>query len=416
MMINIEERALGGFLGLACGDALGSVVEFCPRGSFRPLTDMRSGGKFRLPKGHWTDDTSMAICLAESLVAKPEFDPLDQMNRYYEWADTGKNSSLPHTFGIGKQVAFMLGEFKRTGNPYTPRTDAKYSGNGSLMRLMPVILRYHQNHENVLKYAELSSKTTHATSEAIQSCQYFSTLILRIFQGLTKDQLFQDKDALTFDKLTHICLGEFKNKKSDDVGSIGYVVDSLEVALWAFWHTDNFKDAVLMAANLGDDADTNASICGQIAGAYYGVKNIPDSWLDCLYRKNDIEKLTLELLKMRDENMITVYGIKNCDTVKKALKWLADHNIEHKLHDYRVDGLDNAFLQQAEAQFGWENLVNKRSTTWRNLDEDVKKTLSKATALSVLAENPTLIKRPIILQEGKALIGFDEKEYQAVFA
>ncbi len=114
--------------------------------------------------------------------------------------------------------------------------------------------------------------------------------------------------------------------------------------------------------------------------------------------------------------MITVYGIKNCDTVKKALKWLADHNIEHKLYDYRVDGLDKSFLQQAEAQFGWENLVNKRSTTWRNLDENVKKTLSKSTALSVLADNPTLIKRPIILQEGKALIGFDEKEYQAVFA
>ena len=114
--------------------------------------------------------------------------------------------------------------------------------------------------------------------------------------------------------------------------------------------------------------------------------------------------------------MITVYGIKNCDTVKKALKWLADHNIEHKLHDYRVDGLDTAFLQQAEAQFGWENLVNKRSTTWRNLEDDVKKTLSKATALSVLAENPTLIKRPIILQEGKALIVVDEKEYQTVFA
>lgn len=114
--------------------------------------------------------------------------------------------------------------------------------------------------------------------------------------------------------------------------------------------------------------------------------------------------------------MITVYGIKNCDTMKKTLKWLADHNIEHKLHDYRVEGLDTAFLQQAEAQFGWENLVNKRSTTWRNLDENVKKTLSKATALSVLAENPTLIKRPIILQEGKALIGFDVKEYKKIFA
>ncbi len=117
--------------------------------------------------------------------------------------------------------------------------------------------------------------------------------------------------------------------------------------------------------------------------------------------------------------MIIVYGIKNCDTVKKALKWLTEHNIEHniehKLHDYRVDGLDAQFLQQAEAQFGWDNLVNKRSTTWRNLDEKVKNTLSKSTALSVLAENPTLIKRPIILQDGKALIGFNEKEYSVAF-
>lgn len=114
--------------------------------------------------------------------------------------------------------------------------------------------------------------------------------------------------------------------------------------------------------------------------------------------------------------MITVYGIKNCDTVKKALKWLADHNIKHKLHDYRIDGLDTAFLQQAEAQFGWENLVNKRSTTWRNLDEEIKKNLSKTTALSVLMDNPTLIKRPIIMQDNKALIGFNEKEYEKAFS
>lgn len=109
--------------------------------------------------------------------------------------------------------------------------------------------------------------------------------------------------------------------------------------------------------------------------------------------------------------MIIVYGIKNCDTVKKALKWLADHQIEHKLHDYRVDGLDTNFLMQAENQFGWENLVNKRSTTWRNLDENIKKTLDKTTALHVLTEQPTLIKRPIILQDNIALIGFNEKDY-----
>ena len=114
--------------------------------------------------------------------------------------------------------------------------------------------------------------------------------------------------------------------------------------------------------------------------------------------------------------MITVYGIKNCDTVKKALKWLAEHDIEHQLHDYRSDGLNEDFLIKAEQQFGWENLLNRRSTTWRNLDEQVKKTLEKPTALSVLMAHPTLIKRPIILQDGIALIGFNDKLYEQSFS
>lgn len=113
--------------------------------------------------------------------------------------------------------------------------------------------------------------------------------------------------------------------------------------------------------------------------------------------------------------MIKVYGIKNCDTVKKALKWLNDNQIDHQLHDYRVDGLDPNWLTQAESAFGWEALVNKRSTTWRNLDQAIKDNLDRTTALKVLTEQPTLIKRPIILQDGKALIGFNEAEYKAAF-
>ena len=114
--------------------------------------------------------------------------------------------------------------------------------------------------------------------------------------------------------------------------------------------------------------------------------------------------------------MITVYGIKNCDTVKKALTWLAEHGVEHKLHDYRMDGLNEDFLVKAEQQFGWDNLLNRRSTTWRNLDEQVKKTLEKPTALSVLMAHPTLIKRPIILQDDIALIGFNDKLYEQAFS
>ena len=113
--------------------------------------------------------------------------------------------------------------------------------------------------------------------------------------------------------------------------------------------------------------------------------------------------------------MTTLYGIKNCDTVKKAQKWLADHNLNPQLHDYRVNGLDPAWLAEMAEKFGWETLVNKKSTTWRGLSDDVKNNLNKETALQVLTENPTLIKRPIVLADNVALIGFNEAEYKQAF-
>lgn len=110
---------------------------------------------------------------------------------------------------------------------------------------------------------------------------------------------------------------------------------------------------------------------------------------------------------------MNIYGIKNCDTVKKAIKWLTDNGFQPELHDYRVDGLDPNWLAEMEATFGWENLVNKRSTTWRGLSDEIKNNLNRDTALQVLAEQPTLIKRPIVLHNNVALIGFDATEYQA---
>lgn len=111
--------------------------------------------------------------------------------------------------------------------------------------------------------------------------------------------------------------------------------------------------------------------------------------------------------------MTKVYGIKNCDTVKKALKWLEENGLQPQLHDYRVDGLDAKWLEQMADKFGWETLVNKRSTTWRGLADEVKNSLNRETALQVLNEQPTLIKRPIVIAGDVALIGFDATEYQA---
>lgn len=113
--------------------------------------------------------------------------------------------------------------------------------------------------------------------------------------------------------------------------------------------------------------------------------------------------------------MVTVYGIKNCDTVKKALKWLADHNIDARLHDYRQDGIDEVLLSQFVTSFAWQDLLNKRSTTWRELAQESKDNINEDNIVALLLAKPTLIKRPIILDAVQPLLGFSEKQYLSVF-
>ncbi len=296
--MNVDlDRYEGCLLGLACGDAVGTAVEFLPRGRFAPLTDMTGGGKFRLRKGEWTDDTSMALCLAESLIECNGFDPLDQMQRYWQWADQGHNSCRPHAFGIGKTVAAALTRFHRTGEPFCGSTDPSSSGNGSLMRLAPIPMYYLNDPDRAMDYAALGSATTHASEECLASCRYFALVLLRALAGeRDKAKLFPAR--LEFDApetMKRIIDQCFRQVSEAQVSGSGYVVESLEAALWSFWHTDNFRDAILAAANLGDDADTTAAICGQIAGAYYGSSQIPEDWVSSLYRGEDIRRIARQL-------------------------------------------------------------------------------------------------------------------------
>ena len=296
--MNVDlERYEGCLLGLACGDAVGATVEFIPRGRFAPVTDMTGGGKFRLQKGEWTDDTSMALCLAESLIERGCFDPLDQMQRYWRWADQGHNSCRSYAFGIGKTVAKALSRFHQTGEPYSGSTDSRSSGNGSLMRLAPIPMYYLRSSEQAQDFAALSSMTTHASDECLASCRYFALVLLRALAGETdKTRLLPIPCDLDLPPaLQPIAEQRFRHAHVDHISGSGYVVESLEAALWCFWHTDNFRDAVLAAANLGDDADTTAAICGQLAGAYYGIKQIPQLWVSALHRADDIRRIAREL-------------------------------------------------------------------------------------------------------------------------
>lgn len=284
------ERYRGSLLGLACGDAVGTAVEFRPRGSFAPLMDMIGGGPFGLDPGKWTDDTSMALCLAESLLNKSGFDAADQMGRYLNWWQWGYLSSTGDCFDIGMTVRQALLTYQETGNPFAGSTDPQTAGNGSLMRLAPVALYYYPDVAQVESYCADSSRTTHAAPEAIQCCKLLGLLLAKALAGGSKvDLLTLEPPPFSEPKVADLASGAYVHKLLSEIVGSGYSVASLEAALWCFQRTESLEAAILAAANLGDDADTTAAIVGQLAGAHYGVNQIPLPWLDRLHMRTDIE-------------------------------------------------------------------------------------------------------------------------------
>lgn len=290
-------------LGLACGDAIGTTVEFQPRGLFPIVTDMIGGGPFELKPGEWTDDTSMALCLATSLVERNGFDPHDQMMRYCKWAEEGYMSSNGYCFDVGMTVSFALNRYKNTGDPYSGSTDPRSAGNGCIMRLAPIPMFFFPDHQAVIKFSGESSRTTHRAIECVDSCRLFGSMIFKALLGYKKeDILFANhfpkgvKKTLS-NSIQAIADGAYRNKSQDEIEGSGYVVKCLEAALWCFSITNNFREAILKAANLGGDADTTAAVCGQIAGAYYGEIGIPKKWRHRIAKFDLIVSLAESLLK-----------------------------------------------------------------------------------------------------------------------
>jgi ADP-ribosyl-[dinitrogen reductase] hydrolase len=292
MTVSLRDRFVGSLLGLACGDAVGTTVEFHPRGTFEPLTDMVGGGPFELPPGKWTDDTSMALCLAESLLHCDGFDAKDQMSRYCNWWQWGYLSSTDECFDIGNTVQQSLARFMQTGDPFAGSTNPRAAGNGSLMRLAPVPLFYFANTEDVIHFSGESSRTTHGAPEAIDCCRLYGKLLADALAGRSKAELLRAKGVvLTEPNVSAIASGAYKAKSREEIRGTGYAVQSLEAALWCFQNNDSFSSTVLEAANLGEDADTTAAIAGQIAGAHYGQNSIPGEWLAKLHLREKIQGL-----------------------------------------------------------------------------------------------------------------------------
>lgn len=295
------DRFYGCLLGLACGDAVGATVEFSPRGSFVPLTGMIGGGPFNLQPGQWTDDTSMALCLAASLVESSGFDAHDQMERYVQWMENGYYSSTGRCFDIGATTSQALRRFQRTGDPFSGSTDPYSAGNGSIMRLAPLPMFYHPDRGAAIHYAAESSRTTHGAAECLDACRLLAAILHAALSGQDKETvLFGQAGSLPANdppmpKILDIAIGAYRHKPVNEIDGSGYVVRSLEAALWCFHTTASYSEAILAAANLGNDADTTAAICGQVAGAYYGLQGIPKPWLDRLALADEIERLAAAL-------------------------------------------------------------------------------------------------------------------------
>jgi ADP-ribosyl-[dinitrogen reductase] hydrolase len=300
--IAMKDRCRGTLIGLAVGDALGAAVEFSSPGSFAPVTSYRGGGPHRLKAGEWTDDTSMALALADS-IASVGWDLNDQANRYVEWWKTGKYSVNGRCFDIGITTSDALSNFLATRNALASGdTSERASGNGSIMRLAPVPIRYADLYpseiEELSRLADESSLPTHASQQCRSACRYLGMILAALIQGEDRDAVLSPdwkplrhlNDIKPLHPLIQeIAQGSFQHKKPPRIQGSGWVVKSLEAALWAFHDSHSLEEAVLKAVNLGDDADTTGAICGQLAGAYWGESRISDSLRAGLARMDMLE-------------------------------------------------------------------------------------------------------------------------------
>jgi len=298
--MTLLDRYRGALLGLAAGDALGTTLEFKPPGSFTPVDDIVGGGPFGLQPGQWTDDTSMALCLAESLIERQGFDADHQMQTYCRWWREGHWSCKSYCFDIGITTSGALRRYQATGDPFSGSIDEHSAGNGSLMRLAPVPLAFGTNAREAIAKAGYSSRTTHGATECVDACRFYAGMIAGALKGASKDELLAAnyspvpglwEEAPLAPKIGAIAAGSYQRREPPHIRGSGYVVDSLEAALWAFHRTDNFREGALLAVNLGDDADTTGAVYGQVAGAFYGEQAIPQRWRERLTLRATIERL-----------------------------------------------------------------------------------------------------------------------------
>jgi ADP-ribosyl-[dinitrogen reductase] hydrolase len=296
----IRDRGIGAMLGLAIGDAVGTTIEFSRRDHHPRLTDMVGGGPFSLEPGQWTDDTALALALADNLLRNPELDPDDLMTSFLKWWEHGAYSCTGTCFDIGITTSQALQRYRSYGDPFAGDPSPGSAGNGSLMRLAPVALAHWRTPEHAAAIARKQSRTTHAAPQALAACEGYAKLLARAIGGASAEELLAPSTvgATGEPTIDAIFAGSWRGKPRHEIRSSGYVAHSLEAALWCVGRSSTFEEAILLAANLGDDADTTAAITGQLAGALWGANDIPVEWRSRVAWSSRLQSIATDLLAL----------------------------------------------------------------------------------------------------------------------
>lgn len=300
----------GAIFGHAIGDALGVPVEFVPRQRLQdhPVEDMAGGGSRGYPAGTWSDDSSMTFCALASLTQCNGFNGMDMMERFAKWAQDGYMTSTGRAFGIGRTTAAAICRFLRGEHSAAyGGTSEKDNGNGSLMRILPVVLfnffcKANGSDEQRMETIYQASQLTHAHLRSQVACGIYSFIAAEllckpakssVLLGLQKSsEFYQDHEEYpNFSRL--FSAGSF-SLPMEEIKSGGYVVDTLEAAVWCLMNSSTYRDCVLKAVNLGGDTDTVAAVAGGLAGILYGEAALPEAWSTQLADSKMIDDLCKE--------------------------------------------------------------------------------------------------------------------------
>jgi ADP-ribosyl-[dinitrogen reductase] hydrolase len=288
----VRDRARGAMVGLAVGEAIGMTTDGWKRDSYREVSDMVGGGFSGVRAGEWGGDTAMALALMESLTFRRAFDPTDVMDRFTEMLEEGVYSCSGICIGVGETTKEAIARYAQTDDPIAGNALPDNVDTGALVRIAPVAVRYWEDRTKRRDVAELQCRTTHGSQVAVDACVAFANILGDAISGLPRSEILRPRQGSEDSAIWSIMAGMWTTKNRHEIGSRNSVLHALEAALWCVHKTESFDDAVLMAANLGEDAGTVAAVTGQLAGAMHGECAIPGRWLEQLAWRHKLIDMT----------------------------------------------------------------------------------------------------------------------------